>query len=464
MYCFLFCLVINSRAKALDPLSFMTLGDWGKVGEPLFRIAQAIELAGSGITTSHIIALGDNFYEAGVTDATTDPQWNTSFEEVFTQAVTQVPWLAIMGNHDWWGRASAQIERFRKGLSPRWIMPNYNFFTLSSIPEEKFDDEANKTVVERFVVATVFLDTWVTCLPFLSGIGPSEREAQLSWLEATLKAVQVTADWVFVVGHHPVFSSGSHGDTGALKKYVLPMMRRLNVDVYFSGHDHHMEMLEDDTAEYDQSERNRTDPLFFVLSGAAAKSRSLGKKRNYRSKFATSDYGFTRQMVTSQYLRIDYIDETVLTRHSQTVTRGGFWPRNRRGLEVREPTQRALQKGNHPCDPFESVYTVVGIQDVPTYDEIMDLIDTSGESDMHPYVKGVPNSCMLTFNHSDLETDFIHEGSAKLFGRPIHAYLPFTILLISSIGCVAACLCILWGYRKSLIGISNVRRIVPSEV
>lgn len=40
------------------------------------------------------------------------------------------------------------------------------------------------------------------------------KAQQLQFIEATL--ANSTADWLFVVGHYPVYSGGSHGNTAEL--------------------------------------------------------------------------------------------------------------------------------------------------------------------------------------------------------------------------------------------------------
>lgn len=44
---------------------------------------------------------------------------------------------------------------------------------------------------------------------------PFNATAQLDWIKVTLASS--TADWLFVVGHYPVYSGGSHGDTPELQ-------------------------------------------------------------------------------------------------------------------------------------------------------------------------------------------------------------------------------------------------------
>lgn len=53
---------------------------------------------------------------------------------------------------------------------------------------------------------------------------------QYQWLAEGLAASQAT--WVVVCGHHPIFSSASHGNTPALVNYVLPLLVKCVYCVY----------------------------------------------------------------------------------------------------------------------------------------------------------------------------------------------------------------------------------------
>jgi 3',5'-cyclic AMP phosphodiesterase CpdA len=64
---------------------------------------------------------------------------------------------------------------------------------------------------------------------------------QLVRIEAALANATDSAappTWLLVVGHYPVFSPGSHGDTDELQTYLLPLLEQYKVDAYFCGHDH----------------------------------------------------------------------------------------------------------------------------------------------------------------------------------------------------------------------------------
>lgn len=70
---------------------------------------------------------------------------------------------------------------------------------------------------------------------------PRVDEAQWAWVRSTLASS--TATWVFVVGHHPVWSTGDQGPTWELASRLNPMLVDAGVAVYVCGHEHMMEHL-----------------------------------------------------------------------------------------------------------------------------------------------------------------------------------------------------------------------------
>ena len=64
---------------------------------------------------------------------------------------------------------------------------------------------------------------------------------QAEWLKNRLTATAGSSPWQIVYGHHPVFSSGSHGNNDHLKTTLWPVLIDHHVDLYLSGHDHDYE-------------------------------------------------------------------------------------------------------------------------------------------------------------------------------------------------------------------------------
>jgi acid phosphatase len=65
---------------------------------------------------------------------------------------------------------------------------------------------------------------------------------QYQWLEEVLQADLGMP--IIVIVHHPVFSSGAHGDTPGLGLYLPPLLEKYGVSAVISGHDHAYERSE----------------------------------------------------------------------------------------------------------------------------------------------------------------------------------------------------------------------------
>lgn len=50
------------------------------------------------------------------------------------------------------------------------------------------------------------------------------------------------AEYLVVAGHHPIFSSSSHGNTKCLIQRLKPLLEKYLVTAYFSGHDHNLQV------------------------------------------------------------------------------------------------------------------------------------------------------------------------------------------------------------------------------
>src|SRR5687768_2876700 len=101
---------IERNSRDTDSLSFIVIGDWGMNGSaPQKAVAEQIDIIGRKNNVQFIITTGDNFYPTGVT-STSDPHWERSFNLVYDKKGHMVPWYPTVGNHDYNGSPSAQIE------------------------------------------------------------------------------------------------------------------------------------------------------------------------------------------------------------------------------------------------------------------------------------------------------------------------------------------------------------------
>jgi len=91
---------------------FVSLGDWGSINKDQAAVARQIGESVAVFNASVLLAVGDNFYEDGVANDT-DPQWQHTYREVYTAKSLDIPWYAILGNHDHHlGRGQAEIDYY----------------------------------------------------------------------------------------------------------------------------------------------------------------------------------------------------------------------------------------------------------------------------------------------------------------------------------------------------------------
>lgn len=255
----------SPQAFAQAPqISFLVIGDWGQASDRQRHVASAMGEVAESTHTRFVISTGDNFYPRGVA-STSDPQFQDSFEGVYTAPSLQTPWYVVLGNHDYEGSPNAEIAYSNR--SARWRMPARYWAERMNVGAES--------------VSFYFLDT--TPIARLSNaaariplLGSSdEAREQLQWFEQALLADR--SRWKIVVGHHPILSSGSHGEAPAVAERVQPLLERHGVQMYLNGHEHDLEHLLDGNVNY-------------VCSGSGALSRSV--EAVAQSRFAYADVGF----------------------------------------------------------------------------------------------------------------------------------------------------------------------------
>lgn len=264
-------------------LNFVVLGDWGRNGEKDQRdVAHQMAAAAGETGAKFVIAVGDNFYEDGVTSVD-DPQWQSSFEKVYTAPSLQVPWHVALGNHDYHGNCDAQIAYASK--SRRWNMPSryylrteqidaanaVDFFFLDTMPMAAFDDDEKQ---------------------HHGNVPWHDVPNQMAWFERKLAAS--TAPWKIVIGHHPIYTGGSHGDTPFLVQHVLPLLQKHRVQAYINGHDHDLQHLQ-------------AGSVNLFCSGGGSRPRKT--TRTPHTKFADGCSGFMSVAMQADKMDVRMIDD-----------------------------------------------------------------------------------------------------------------------------------------------------------
>jgi len=257
--CALCVLVVCAVAE--QTTTFLSLGDWGNPSDGHVvqnAVASKLGPAATKYNATFLLALGDNFYEDGVVNDT-DPQWQTTYRQIYTAKSLDIPWYAILGNHDeHLGRGQGQIDYFLNKRDNRWNMPARWYtktfqgdgFTVEIVFIDTVIlalETSTQLIAEKVVLGEAkqtLLADWHTRTESLSSLA----DDQWAWIQQTLAASK--ADWLLVAGHYPVFSGGEHGNTPELNAKLLPMLQSSRANVFFCGHDHTLQHLRSNGVDY----------------------------------------------------------------------------------------------------------------------------------------------------------------------------------------------------------------------
>ncbi|MBB5345337.1 metallophosphoesterase [Tunturibacter empetritectus] len=282
----------------------LMVGDWGYEDfQAQSRVAAAMQayVREQGFKTEGLLMLGDNWY-GPLPGGMKDPRWQRQFEEMYPKNVFDCPAYAIAGNHDYQtmplNKVAAELE-YAKAGGTRWTMPSlwYSF----------------EFPVKKPLMTVIALDS---NMPFASGLPtkgvnftltPAQQAEQLAWLAAELEKPRSTP-FLVVMGHHPIFSNGPHGDHKVLVRDWEPLLRKHKAHMYLAGHDHDMQHLEFEG-----------HPTSFVLSGGGgADLYPLVIDEAQRGPYAARVYGFSDLEVTPEMLTLRHLDEKGRLIHSFT--------------------------------------------------------------------------------------------------------------------------------------------------
>lgn len=286
-------LVASDAFAQSGNLHFLVVGDWGQASDQQRQVASAMAGVADRVGTRFVISTGDNFYPRGV-GSVSDPQFRDSFEEIYSAPSLQTPWYAVLGNHDYEGSPNAEVAYSQR--STRWRMPARYW--------------AENMAVGGETASFYFLDTTpisrlgnaAAHVPLLGTAG--EAREQLQWFEERLAADR--SAWKIVVGHHPILSSGNHGESPALVERVKPLLERYGVQIYLNGHDHDLEHLIDNGVNY-------------VCSGSGALSRQI--EAVTQSRFAYANIGFASCELNAEALALRFHAADASTIYEAQITR-----------------------------------------------------------------------------------------------------------------------------------------------
>lgn len=298
VFCSSAALALNVRSETVvattaDDLHWLAIGDFGNDEPPQYAVAQGMQnyLARLKVKPQSLLLLGDNFYKP-MPGGLKSPRWKTGFEDMYPRSVFDCPCPAVLGNHDYHDNRGGEQVQLAYSQTPgtRWTMPK---------KWHRMEFPAGKPLVTM-----LFIDTNTSVL---SGgkepktdiprnhLSAEEQAEQEAWLKAQLAGPR--APFTIVVGHHPVYSNGAHGDSKQLVDTLGPLLQYHAVHAYLCGHDHDMQHLE--------LEGLKTS--FILSGGGGARVREL-KNPSRKMPFGQPVYGFTHLQANAERLVFRHLD------------------------------------------------------------------------------------------------------------------------------------------------------------
>jgi hypothetical protein len=181
----------------------IVLGDLGQRTSDQFSVLRELEKVPFDLA----LVAGDLAYESG-----TLSDYENNFFAVYAEAMRQVPFFPISGNHDYsddggiFREVFAVNENGGEAGKERWYSFDWGPVHVVGVDTEKIN------------------------------------ETQAAWLEADLAATK--QPWRIVFMHRPAYSSGWHGSNESIKRLFVPVFEKHGVQLVFAGHDHDYERTE----------------------------------------------------------------------------------------------------------------------------------------------------------------------------------------------------------------------------
>ena len=219
-------------------LKLIAIGDWGADDQGQIQAAHGMKTV---VNPNAALLLGDNFYTTGIHGTDHSARFQKTFEHVYdAHNLQKIPFYAVAGNHDYYGNVSAQIEYSK--LSSRWNFPSRWYSKTFKVPET---NRTFQMIMIDTVIAAGLADDDLQVIEQMDtmdtichkGACPHKAQEQWQWLDATLR--DSTADYLWVGGHHPIWSGCKHGPTPELVRLLKPRLEAAGAH-YMSGHDHCM--------------------------------------------------------------------------------------------------------------------------------------------------------------------------------------------------------------------------------
>ncbi|WDE06767.1 metallophosphoesterase [Thalassomonas viridans] len=248
-----------------DGFHLFVIGDSGTGNQNQQNAANTLESYHLNYPLDGIIHTGDIFYPDGLGNADNDEAYNKF--TAFYQGLSPLPWYFVAGNHEHDGSISALFTFIDRDETLH--LPALYYQKTLAKPDIGWQ------------VNLLATDT----TPFTFGL---VQAGQLAWLQNQLSARENQLN--LVIGHHPIFSNGAHGDTEELQGSFYQLLKQYRVPLYLAGHEHNLQLLP-----------KKEDVNFIVSGGGGA---SLSEVSCGDSLYADKSHGGFALFITRENIYV----------------------------------------------------------------------------------------------------------------------------------------------------------------
>ncbi len=273
---------LHLKHEVASHFNLLFVGDMGSGNADQKAVASAMESICQQSAPKAVFFLGDNFYPKGV-EGPQDPQWQTSFQDVYAlPCLKNLPFYAILGNHDYYGKPEAQIS-YKSPSEPLWSMPFRHYYI-------DFGQRLRIMALDSNI-----LD--------LCG---SPTHCTLDFLRDGLHGPQAET---FVLAHHPMKSLSAKYPEEPFAGRILRQFLCDKDLLFMAGHSHHLEHRNDKACRLDH-----------IINGAGGASLYETRPLESEVPFAKSTHGFVQIHIGPQDSRVEFYDKNGLELYEFTRT------------------------------------------------------------------------------------------------------------------------------------------------
>lgn len=287
--------IMAPECRGDSALRFAVIGDWGWWGQAdQMKVAAALEKVAADCPYDFIVSTGDNFYDSGV-DSVGDVLWNLSYEFVYTGAHLQCPWYIVLGNHDYRGAPSAEIQYSQ--MSNRWTLPSKYY-------REQFVFGSNETIDLFFMDSNPYQKDLLSAANAYPELNSQDTIIQDGWIASGLR--NSSSSWKLVFGHHPIYTCGMRKNQIQFMRKFEGLFNETHVDAYFCGHEHDLQV------------HKPLGTVTYFVSGGGGNKRAIQTPFDF-THFAQSSLGFMVVEILNGKMTVSTYNENGQVLYVETI-------------------------------------------------------------------------------------------------------------------------------------------------